>query len=500
MKGFKDVEVARRRYHEDGARDSVHRAALSVPEIAGATVEISFLNHFRLKRGYEKIGCRVTAIDGQGQRVQSRLYPVRDARVHTIPLTGTTGSEIASYLVEFFAAENLFIPFPAVMVNHRGAGFLNTVHAYNRVLNDVFEDDAINAQAVHEASIDVDLKPGHDTFVLFAAGMMPCRGTLELDLVSEAGAAHASQELDVPRFGTRWIGLKSLFGEAEHGSAAILTVRQPSQPMFFGRLLAGQQAADGAISANHSYYDSSELLEYWDDTRPSCRLYPFMPGLDNRICMYPVMSPSQLDLEVSLFGTGGAILGTCPVDRLKSPGDRFAEALIDDVVADLGLAPEEVSGFALAASPADGQAPTRINHQLIYGRGGLDSSINVSLFNPNVFQPEGKSGFCWGQVPIGGGFDSCLGISLNTPEIPDTEVAATFYDEDGEVARRTWTMPRGSSKIIDPVAELASELGSVPSEAPLYLWYVLETERPALSAYAVSRHAVSGHASGEHSF
>jgi hypothetical protein len=500
MKGFKDVEATRRQYHEDGARGSVHRAALCVPEIAGTTAEISFLNHFRLKRGYEQIGCRVTAVDGQGQRAQSRLYPVRDARVHTIPLTGTAGANIASYLVEFFAAENLFIPFPAVMVNHRGAGFLNTVHAYNRVLNDVFEDDTINAQAVREASIDIDLEPGRDTFVLFAAGMVPCRGTLELDLVGEAGALHASQELDVARFGTHWVGLKNLFGEAAQGGAGILTVRQPSQPMFFGRLLAGQQAADGAISANHSYYDSSDALEYWDDARPSSRLYPFMPDLDNRIRMYPVMSPSQLDLEISLFGTDGAFLGANTADRLNSPGERFAEVSIDGLAAALGLAPAAVSGFALSASPVDGQTPTRINHQLIYGRGGLDSSINVSLFNPNVFQPEGKTGFCWGQVAIGGGLEACLGISLYTPETPETEVAAVFYDEDGEVARRHWTMPRGSSKVIDPVTELAPELGKVPSEAPLYLWYVLETEQPALSAYAVSRHGVSGHASGEHSF
>jgi len=37
----------------------------------------------------------------------------------------------------------------------------------------------------------------------------------------------------------------------------------------------------------------------------------------------------------------------------------------------------------------------------------------------------------------------------------------------------------------------APELGKVPSEAPLYLWSVLETEQSALSAYAVLRH-VSG--------
>ena len=48
---------------------------------------------------------------------------------------------VSNYMVEFFSPDNLFIPFPAVMVNHHGKNFINQVHAFNRVLNDVFEDE-----------------------------------------------------------------------------------------------------------------------------------------------------------------------------------------------------------------------------------------------------------------------------------------------------------------------------------------------------------------------
>jgi hypothetical protein len=76
MKSFKSVEETRRAYHQDGARNSVHRSSLMVPELPGSDVEISFLNHFLLKRGMKKVACRVTAVDTSGERIEARLHPI----------------------------------------------------------------------------------------------------------------------------------------------------------------------------------------------------------------------------------------------------------------------------------------------------------------------------------------------------------------------------------------------------------------------------------------
>src|SRR5262245_30486964 len=111
MKKFKEVEKTRILSHKDPARDSVHRSSLLVPEMPGASAEISFLNHFLIKRGYAHVACRITAIDERGARIESRLHPVDEPRVYRFPLTGSFPRAAASYMVEFFAAENLFIPF-----------------------------------------------------------------------------------------------------------------------------------------------------------------------------------------------------------------------------------------------------------------------------------------------------------------------------------------------------------------------------------------------------
>jgi hypothetical protein len=325
MKSFKEVEATRRAYHQDAALNSVHRASLMVPELAGAEAEISFVNHFLLKRGYAKVACRITAVDPAGKRIEARLFPITEPKVYTIPLTGMVSVPVATYLVDFFAADNLFIPFPAVMLNHRGPGFLNTVHAYNRVLNDVFEDDAINATSNPEASIDVLLDGRTDTFAVFTAGPQRCKGELEVELAA-AGRVHtAAVALDVPRLCNQEVSLRRVFPGLPAGTTGFLRLRQPRQDLFYGRLLAGRRWDDGAFSANHSYYDSSGVAEYWEDDRESCRLYPFFADLDNVVRMYPIMSPGTLAVVIAVYDREGRRLAELPAGELESPGPRFLE-------------------------------------------------------------------------------------------------------------------------------------------------------------------------------
>lgn len=500
MKRFKEVEATRRAYHQDAGLNSVHRSSLLVPEMPGAEAEISFVNHFLIKRGYGNVACRVTAIDPEGRRLESRLHPITEPRVYTVPLSGMVADPVATYLVEFFAAENLFIPFPAVMVNHRGPGFLNTVHAYNRVLNDVFEDDAVNAVKVREASIDTAADAETDTFVLFSAGQSACRGEVEIELLTEAGRHAATVPVEVPRFANRRISLREALPGLAPGTPGVLKVRQPAQFLFYGRMLAGQRRSDGAFTANHSYYDSSETEEYWEDGRPSARRYPFFAELENRIRMYPVMSRGVLRVGLDLHGRDGALLAELPAGELESPGARYLDVSVNRLAEERGIAPGDVSAFAVRAEAARGGVPTRVNHQLVQGAGGLQASINVSLHNPNVFTPEGKTGFTWGQVPVGGGVRAWLGIVNGVPGRPAGDVEAVFYGVEGELARRRWRLPAEGALVLDAAAELAPELARRPAEGTQYVWYSLAGAHADLSAFVASRHDASGHCCGEHSF
>jgi len=501
MKTFREVEENRRAYHQDATRNSVHRSSLTIPELPGCSVDVSFLNHFQIKRGYDNVGCRVTAVDAEGQRIDSRLYPVDEPRAYTIPLTGMVPQEVETYLVEFYSADNLFIPFPAAMVNHAGDGFLNTVHSYNRTLNDPFEDDLVNSKSVPEASIDVRIDSKTDTFAVFTAGPRRCVGELEVELSLGETCHSARVPLDVPRFANELVSLHGLFPDLDTVEGGVLRIWQPSQPMFYGRMLAGQRYLDGAFSANHSYYDNSGIQEYWDTSDGSYRVYPLLSGVETILRIYPIMSPGGLRLTVDANGANGKKLCSITLPELNSPNGSSIDANIGQLLAKDGI--DDARSITVRAAPLAGNTPTRINHQIVYAdlqrRSPLASSINVSLFNQHMFVPQGKGSFIWGQVPIGPQWQSNLGVVCNLPVGEDTEVDISFYGEKGLLDERRFLLSSLESVELD-VREIADKALSQKQAGNAYVWYTARSSRPDLSAFAVTVHDKTGHATGEHNF
>ena len=500
MKSFKAVEATRRDYHADGALNSVHRSSLLVPALPSAAVEVSFLNHFLLKRGYPRVGCRVTEVDSAGKRIQARLITVDAPRAYTINLSEDGHPDCVSFMVEFFAAENLFIPFPAVMVNHRGDGFLNSVHSYNRVLNDVFEDDAINAVSQREAAIDVRVDENVSTFLVLSAGQTPCEGLLDIRLDHEGCRFERAVPISIPRLNHHITDLRAVFPDLNRVTGGVLTVQQPRQPMFYGRMLVGRAASDGAFSANHSYYDSSHIEEYWEDGRPSARTYPFLRALDNRLRFYPILSPGRLALAITPNDRAGRPIARIEAGIIESPGGRAIDLSVNEACRAAGIDLESVSAFAVEVKPLDGGTPTRVNHQLVYGGGGLESSINMSLTNPNVFAPAGKAGFTWGQFPVGGEQESWLAVTTNVPGGESCIAALSCYDESGLVDERHLHIPAGAAVTLKPEELLPDAVLRHAEEGLKYVWFELRAERPDIYGYALSRHRRTGHCSGEHSF
>jgi hypothetical protein len=496
VKAFKGVEATRREHYANSTVNTVHRSSLLVPELPGAVAEISFLNHFLLKRGYRDVACRITAVDPSGHILEARAFAVDEPRVYRVALTGAFSDPVATYHVEFFSAHNLVVPFPAVMINHRGRGFLNTVHAYNRVLNDVFEHDAINETAVPEAAIDVVLDDTTDTFVLFTCGPAPCDGEVRLDFVTGPATQHAAIRVKTPRLTHQLLSLGEVFPGLRTARTGILKVDPPSQWMFYGRLLVGRRVASGAFAANHSYYDSTSVPEYWPDARPSSRTYPFFAELENAVSVYPIMSPGRLAFRLVLHDRAGRRLAETVLGDLTSPGTSGLHASVREVARASGVPLEDVSAFTLVA---DGDpVPTRVNHQLIYHAGALASSINVSLGNSHVFVPDAKSGLTWGQVPVGRALDSWLGLVTKSPDGAPTTVDCTLFGEGGEIGRLSRPLLPGAALILRP--EDFGAGAELDAAEPRYLWFTARSPRRDISAYVVTRHRDSGHCTGEHSF
>jgi hypothetical protein len=498
LKSVKDIEKTRREYHSDVSLNSVHHASLLVAELPNCKASISFLNHFLVKRGYQHVACRVTSLDREGNRLLTKLHDVNKAKVYNISLTETVGEAAHSHIIEFFSADNLFIPFPAVVINYQGDSFFNMVHAYNRVLNDVFEDDVINATLVAEASLDVEINENTDTFVLFSAGQQAVEGTIEIELSTPNFVKHESLSMNVPRFGHELIKLGK-YAE-QNVTGGVLKVRPPKQSMFYGRMFSGRMSNDGSFSGNHSFYDSSNVEEYWSNGKASSRLYPFDAEAKNIVRIYPIMSPSELEFSIEFLGLNGLVLGVSKIGCLKSPSTQFMDICVNDFLLSSGLSVQNIGAFHLSAKPLSGNTPTRINHQLVYSMGGLDCSLNVSLVSPNLFQPKAKKGFSWGQIPLSHKMDSVLHILMQVPQPEPVDLTVTLYGSAGIASKELKTLVGGQCLTIRS-PELLDMFGTdFDPEVPGNHWFTVSSEFPSLTAYTVVVDRLSGHATGEHSF
>jgi hypothetical protein len=500
MKSIQEIEQARRDHHADAALNSVHRSSLLAPVMAGAALDISFLNHFLLKRGFANVACRVTEIDADGNRIRARVIRVDEPRAYTLRLTEAADPAATDFMIEFFCGDNLYIPFPAVMLNHRGDGFLNFVHAYNRVLNDVFEDDSINAVTQREAAIDVRVNERVTTFLLFTAGQTACRGILRLALRASGLQLDAEVPLDVPRFGHRMISLRDAFPGLDRVSGGVLKVAQPKQHMFYGRMLAGCINSEGAFSANHSYYDSSDVGEYWDDAQRSMRLYPFFADFDNRIRVYPIMSPGRLQIGIGLRDQNGRTLRSVVAGTIESPSSEFIDVSVNDICQRTGLGCDEIAAFSLIARPDGGKTPTRVNHQLVFASGGLESSINMSLINPSAFVSAGRKGLSWGQLAVGREVTTWLAISTNRPDGEACDIEIGFYSVAGKIAVKRVRLPGGSARVFRADELLPTSTLPSKGEPCNYVWFELRSQRPDVFGYSVTRNDRTGHCAGEHAF
>ena len=497
MKPLLEVEKTRIAYHKNANKNTVHRSSLIVPKIDSASTNISFLNHFLIKRNYKEVALKITSLNSVGKVVDSISLEINEPKVYTINLEDLfdANDEVREYLVEFYSDKNLFIPFPAVIVNHVGSDFINSVHSFNRVLNDIFENDSVNAHQVYESSIDYVVDKKHDTFFNFASGPFKPANEIEVALqTAGSGVQKKSIPVNIERLTNRSYFISNIFADVETLPIGTLKILQPRQELFYGRLLAGiVNRETKAFSANHSYYDSSNTKEYFDNNL-SRRTYPYFANALNRITMYPIMSPSTLSVHIEIGG--GPKRFSSESRQIQSPSNAPIAFDIDDIVRASGL--QNVTAFEVVAEAIGGNVPSRVNHQLIYGppnsKSLLLSSVNVSLINQQVFTPANKTGFAWGQMVVDSDYTSYLGVCFNVTSGADDEVEINFYSESGLIKNVKSNLKPGTSLIISSDEFNDSKGGSK------FIWYVAKSKRPDLTAQSFHSHKLSHNSSGEHSF
>lgn len=494
MKDYLQVQKDRINYHFQPFKDTVHRSSLTAPNIKGADTWISFINHFLLKRGYKSVALKLSAVDKFGDLIDSKTIQIEKPQVYSLNLCKIfNNKKVNNFLVEFYSEKNLFVPFPAVIITHLGKDFCNTVHSYNRILNDVFEDDKINKNHVSEASFDLNISKNYDTFFNLSTGITDIRNKeILISYKKDNFRINKKIKVSLPRLSYKSFYLSKILTKNLEGG--IIKIRQPKQQLFYGRMLAGRiNRKTKAFSANHSYYDSTGIKEYFNSSE-SYRNYPYFENYTNQIIMYPVFSPSKLDIIIKVYCNGKDY--SSKKFRFSSNSSKPLNIIVNDFVNAHNL--KGVTAFTLIATTKQKKIPTRLNHQLIYGdinrSNSLKSSINVSLTNKEVFIPKKKSSFVWGQIINHKDYDSKLGFCFKSLHEKDENIKIEIFSENGFV--------KILNKKLSPKKSIILNINKIfrNSKKFQFYWYTATCNTPNLSAYSFHVNKISGNSSGEHNF
>ena len=501
MKSYKKVQKTRIDYHNSPSENTVHRSSLLVPKLEGTKSNISFVNHFLIKRNIEEVSLKISATTKNGALIRSITLQIDEPRVYSIFLDDffEDSEKVSLFIIEFYSVKNLFIPFPAVMINHVGKDFVNCVHSYNRVVNDIFEDEEVNQKSVSESSFDVLVDNQYDTFFNLVSGPFKIDDNLNLSLKNNAREIKTKVSIKQDRLSSENYYLGDLLKTTDTEDSLLeqyketVNISQPKQSLFYGRLLSGIiNKKTKSFSANHSYYDSSSVEEYFDN-QESFRAYPFFSECTNRVLIYPINSPSIIKFHVEVFSENKVFKSKSYI--LKSPSEETINLEINEIVKLSGF--KNVSLYKLVAK-SKGNIPTRVTHQLIFGplnsKSKLYASIAINLANKEIYIPKNKKGLCWGQILIDRQYRSFLGISFNDYTSSDEIVEIAFYGLKGKLKTIKRKITCGSSIILNN--KFFNEL-NVNNE---FIWYIARSKRPDLSAKSFHYNIESHNGSGEHSF
>ncbi|MBA3238699.1 MAG: hypothetical protein H0T62_10200 [Parachlamydiaceae bacterium] len=391
----------------------------------GLSVRLLFLGYWLLKRKIDHLTSVITLRSREGTPIARKILTIAEAKAYRIELSdllqATNIPENASFEgsleIEFFSAENLVFPFPAVVINYYGDSFSSVVHTAQRVYND-YEDMQKNSQTlVPESGFNIYVNEVCEPFLgLINGAFLKENAHIDLEFFNHKGQTltlkkelgtlkpyetiiiHPSDELDLRSF---------LDGQVGSCKA------QFDVNWIFPRLLVGNKTTTPtALSITHTYYDCSNAAskgDYWNspelDWHPATLMFPLFLAEDRftNLYFYPIYSPSLLAIDVEFYTETGTLLATKKQELvLKSPMQEYAVIHLTQLAKELGcIASKGTLAVKVIARPLeDSLLPTRIKVGFDVGHEnqGLPCNIcmNLQLFNPSLAAKP--SSFKW--LPI----------------------------------------------------------------------------------------------------
>ncbi len=490
----------------------------------GITTRLLYMGYWFVKRSIASLTVITTLRNADGAMLAREVGTLKEAKAYRVELRDllTLAARDPSedfegtIEIEFYALQNLFFPYPAVVVNYYGADFSTVVHTAQRVYNN-YEDMAANSETkVPEAGFNIYANDDYAPFVTLINGPEACPNShLYFECFNSGG--HVMKETlllgDLPPYCMKTLPLMELLPLKSFLGNRVGTMRISFDVRWvFPRLLVGnRQLRSPGLAITHSYYDCTRAgakSDYWyahsDDYYIASLMLPLCAKdqEQTKFYFYPIYSPSSFTVDLEIYDAKGKKLASLEhVLHVRSPGSTFEFLDAAAIARQLEISDHFPLNARLIARPdGDSLLPARIKLALDIGGDTTHLPCNICT-NLQPYNPSWetkKHAFKWAPI-LSDRADCEVWIMNSSPKVNYTETAEMtlrFYrEQDDTVIERHCAIPPFGSVVIRP--HIDQELDAFFENK--IGWLTVLSSNPYTTTYYFSR-PQNGIVGGDHGF
>ncbi len=450
----------------------------------GMDTEVSFLNHFLLKRGIKKVIAFISFRDMSGKLWKRLTVTVQEPKVYSFRVSQYCGDHFeGSADVEFYSVENIFVPYSAVSVIYSCSESLCQMHSYTRIYNAHEAEEPHFIPTGEEAGWTIrDNEAGTESVAYIHNGREAHATAIEIELVNAKGERQFVQ-LPVQKLApfatvalvpSQHFDVRNFLG-TQIGQAAISF----KTAKVFPRILCGNRrlSRSGLIvdfQVTHSNFNYAKFGT------------PRLPAGELGYSFTPTVKPCE-KLELHVF-----------------PHFENTEDIVARTKAGMAKISQE-SGSLLAVAPgeevefstADPRGlPNRVVNSLLlhYASDRLPADCSGGIFTSGYIA-DNKHWY-WG-IGSTDGCQSSLSCTLGSRFLATTDfkkdAQITLYDSDGECGAGTVALELVTTSAVD-----LRSLLTRPTKGTF--WYRCITDYPLCLFYCSIYDPLKRSGSVEHSF
>ncbi len=481
-----------------------HRSSALFPIFSNAecSMQLLFLNYWKLKRNIEHLLCRLYLRSIKGEVLLKKCFYIDQIKAYEIPLSHLVSKRYpfgGSLEIEFSSPDNLVFPFPAVVVHYQGKHFSTFVHAAQRSFNDEEDEKTNENKESIESGFNIYCTKTLYPFLTFINGKHPIKNqSLLLAAYNQHQKVIGSQiTLSAAPYETTYIHLNHWLELKKHlqNQPGCLKIKLPSKGIFPRLIVGNRSNQSGALSVTHSYYDlvnKKETKDFWktpqSDWQAASLLLPVFPmeQFETNVFFYPIYSPAAFEIDVEIYSLQGKKLKTIH-NYFTSPKLAIFEKKELSKLA-LELCTNKHLLFKLIARPIENlKIPARIKvgYDVGFKKGGLACNICTNFYPANPDMDTKKNTFKWAPLmpkSIGGEI-WCLNDAPKKNYSREANVNVTFYRQSdaSSIKRKILIPPHGACRIAcdhNLMNFLKEKTG----------WCTFESNNPYITTYTFSLH------------